>query len=175
MTNALNYKNMQHPKAPKYSLLYTLLRYDFMFLYVYLRSEYHILIQSFMSADDTDLASDHFDCPVRTLRFFSFFLLPSFLKILQLVGVAIMFLLLFLLHQLLMSDRMESMNWCRFICGKPYGTLFLIKTDRFYDKVKSGVEGLMSLTGFADSSGDDPRCFVNFNQDFTWAVAISTA
>lgn len=54
-----------------------------------------------------------------------------------------------------------------FISDKINNTVFLIKTDRVYDKVKSGVEGLMNFTGLVDRSGSEPKCFVNFNQDFS--------
>ena len=59
-----------------------------------------------------------------------------------------------------------------FVYDKRISTVFVIKTDRFYDKVKSGVEGLMSLTGLGDCSGDLSKCFVNFNQDFTWVFSL---
>jgi len=54
-----------------------------------------------------------------------------------------------------------------FVYDNRISSVFVIKTDRFYGRVKSGVEGLMSLTGLGDCSGDEPKCFVNFNQDFT--------
>ena len=81
------------------------------------------------------------------------------------MGVA--FLFLFSSHQLLVIHIVLNRLIDVFICDKSNNTTSAIKTDRFYDKVKVGVEGLMSLTGLADRSADPPRCFVNFNQDFT--------